>query len=203
MLDILPSATSAGESASLLIISVALVAFLAAGIKVRTLRSFQTEMLVFALVLFAAEVPRILGTLGVIDVSAYQDFGLEVHSASMVVLAVFVAYRVYGFRRPSQKLLAPMGGDEAIAEAIRSILSEKIGDSAAKAVQFYFDSRIASFDPGGYSRMLQKTFLGGAQPLVAMLVSELCTQFGLEHREGMDLSECVKEIRAKAKGSTP
>ena len=202
MADILPFATATGESTSLLLISGVLVIFAVASVKVRTLRSFQTEMLVFALVLFAAEVPRILGTLGFIDVTPYEDLGLEVHSASMVVLALFVAYRVYGFRRPSQKLLVPSSGDEAIAETIQSILREKIGESAAKAVQFYFDPRIAAFDPNGYSRMLERTFRGGAQPLVALLVSELCSRFEVEQRQGMDLSQCVREIRAKPKKPT-
>lgn len=70
---------------------------LAASVKGKSLRSFQFQMVLFAAVLFLAEVPRILGTLGVIGVSAFEEVGLEIHSASMVVLVGFAFYRIYGF----------------------------------------------------------------------------------------------------------
>jgi len=69
-------------------------------LRTKTLRSFQFEMFVFMLVLVVAEAPRIFETLGVFSGGDYYDLvGLEVHSVSMVVLALFVALRVYNFWR--------------------------------------------------------------------------------------------------------
>ncbi len=86
---------------SLILIAVALVIFSTAASKSRTMKSLQFQMLLFVLILFAAEIPRILGSLGVVDVASVEDLGLAVHSVSMVVLVGFMAYRVYGFMKES------------------------------------------------------------------------------------------------------
>ncbi len=65
--------------------------------KVKTWRSFQFEMFLFAFVLFVSEVPHILNTLGLISTLGYEAFGLTVHTFAMVVLSFFVAVRIYGF----------------------------------------------------------------------------------------------------------
>ena len=72
-----------------------ILAYLA--LRVRTRRSFQFEMFLFALVLGAAEVPHIALDMSGLDLGPLVTYGLEVHSVSMVILASFVAYRVYGF----------------------------------------------------------------------------------------------------------
>lgn len=88
-----------GELLSLAFIAATLLALLVAAARTRTVKSFQFQMFLFAAVLFTAEVPRILGTLGVIDVSSFEGVGLEIHSLSMVVLVCFAAFRIYGFLR--------------------------------------------------------------------------------------------------------
>jgi len=80
-----------------LVASFITIAYLAARVKTR--RSFQFEMFLFALVLAAAEVPKALLDMSGLDLGVLVTYGLEVHSASMVILAGFVAYRVYGFFR--------------------------------------------------------------------------------------------------------
>ncbi len=88
------------EALSLVLVlaSFAIVSYLA--FRTRTIRSFQFQMFLFMLVLAVAEVPRILETLGVFSGGPYYDLlGLEVHSVSMLVLAAFVALRVYDFWR--------------------------------------------------------------------------------------------------------
>ena len=85
-------------SLALIIASLAIISHLA--LRTKTVRSFQFEMFLFMLVLAASEVPRILETLGIITGGPYYDqLGLEIHSASMVVLTLFVAIRVYNFWR--------------------------------------------------------------------------------------------------------
>ena len=82
----------------LILASFAIIAYLA--LRTKTLRSFQFEMFLFMLVLAIAETPRILETLGLITEGHYYDLiGLEVHTVSMLVLAVFVALRTYKFWR--------------------------------------------------------------------------------------------------------
>ncbi len=86
----------------LVLASFAIITYLA--LRTKTFRSFQFELLLFMLVLAASEVPRILQTLGIITGGPYYDqLGLEIHSASMVVLTLFVALRVYNFRRGKPK----------------------------------------------------------------------------------------------------
>ena len=89
---------------------------------------------------------------------------------------------------------------EAVAEVIRSALERSFGRTTARAVDFYFDSRMAASDPSGYTNMLRKTFLGGAETLVEAITSELCQRYGVEHAHGMTLAECLISIRAKASG---
>ena len=72
-----------------------ILAYLA--LRVKTRKSFQFEMFLFALVLGAAEVPHIVLDISGLDLGPLVTYGLEVHSISMVILASFVAYRVYGF----------------------------------------------------------------------------------------------------------
>jgi len=98
-MSFLDSATDIGEYAALLFILVSFIIFLIAARRAGTVKSFQFEMLVFAVVLFSAEIPMTLGDLGIVNLSAIQDIGFELHSASMVLLAGFVAYRVLGFMK--------------------------------------------------------------------------------------------------------
>jgi len=56
-------------------------------------------MIVFTVVLVAAEIPRVLCSLRLVDLDWLVGVGVYLHGASMVVLAGFVAFRVYGFFR--------------------------------------------------------------------------------------------------------
>jgi len=99
-----PSGTTGalGTSAEVLSLAFVLAAFFVLAylaVRVKTRRSFQFEMFVFALVLGAAEVPKILDDLSGLDLGVMVTYGLEVHSLSMVILAGFVGYRIYGFFR--------------------------------------------------------------------------------------------------------
>lgn len=93
------SATTAAEIVTLALIfaSFLILAYLAA--KVKTFKSFQGEMFLFSLVLVVSEVPRVLGSLGLISLAGFGDLGLELHSVAMVVLTLFVAIRTYRFFR--------------------------------------------------------------------------------------------------------
>ncbi len=93
--------------------------------------------------------------------------------------------------------MIPEVQQEAVVEVIRNALERSFGRSTAKAVDFYFDSRVAVNDPTGYTRMLKKTFLGGADPLIEAITSELCKRYFVEHPQGMSLADCLVAIRGK------
>ncbi len=62
--------------------------------RAKTVKSFQFQMFVVLLVLTAAEVPHILSSIGVLDISGIEDIGLLVHTVSMIVLVGFISLRV-------------------------------------------------------------------------------------------------------------
>jgi hypothetical protein len=89
--------TQVGDFVSLLLITASFIVLALAARRIRVLRSFQVEMFIFGIVLFAAESPHILSSMGLIDVSSFEVDGLALHSVSMVILAGLVAYRIRGF----------------------------------------------------------------------------------------------------------
>ena len=98
MLDTsLGSLTETGGFVSLVLITASFIVLALAANRIRVLRSFQVEMFIFGVILFAAESPHILSTMGLINVSSFEVDGLALHSVSMVILAGLVAYRIRGF----------------------------------------------------------------------------------------------------------
>ncbi|MBI3841223.1 MAG: hypothetical protein HY297_04630 [Thaumarchaeota archaeon] len=98
MVDLEPL-TQLGEMTSLVLVVVVFILYLALAAKTRSVRSLQFQIFIVVLVLFAAELPRIIWTLGIVDLGDISSFGLELHSVSMVFLSAFLAYRIYGFLR--------------------------------------------------------------------------------------------------------
>jgi hypothetical protein len=75
----------------LIVASFLVVTYLA--YRAKTIRSFQFEIFVVLLVLVLAEIPKLLGDLGVIDISGIETTGLLIHTVSMVFLSVFILVR--------------------------------------------------------------------------------------------------------------
>ncbi len=88
--------------------------------------------------------------------------------------------------------------EESVVKVIRSALEISFGRSTAKAVDFYFDSRVAVGDPAGYTKMLRKTFLGGADSIIESITGELCKKYSVEHLHGMSLADCLLAIKARS-----
>ena len=86
-----------GEVTSLILVTIAFVMLAVMSTRSRTIYSFQFQMFLFGLILFISEVPKILGTLGLIDLASIEDIGLALHTVAMVPLSLFVAYRIYRF----------------------------------------------------------------------------------------------------------
>jgi hypothetical protein len=93
----LGSLAETGDFVSLVLITTSFIVLALAANRIRVLRSFQVEMFIFGIVLFAAESPHILSTMGLINVTSFEVDGLALHSVSMVILAGLVAYGIRGF----------------------------------------------------------------------------------------------------------
>lgn len=79
-------------SLTFIVLSLLVLAFLS--YRVKTVKSFQFELFIVALVIALAEVPRILDILGFIQTASIEGFGLLLHTASMILLAGFIMIRV-------------------------------------------------------------------------------------------------------------
>jgi hypothetical protein len=77
------------------------VTFLA--FRAKTTKSLQFEMFVVLLVLLISETPKILSDLGLVDVSGLADAGLTIHTFSMILLSLFIAFRASRYFRQGRR----------------------------------------------------------------------------------------------------
>lgn len=92
-------AVKIAETISLILVITSFAILTALAIRTKTLRSLQTQFFIFSLILIISEIPRILETLELIDVTPYKLPGLAAHTISMIALGSFVVYRAYRFLR--------------------------------------------------------------------------------------------------------
>lgn len=71
-------------------------------VKGQSIGNFRFQLSIFILIWVAAEIPHILDSLGVVDVSSYLTAGLMLHLISMIAFAVFVGSRSLRFLHPAQ-----------------------------------------------------------------------------------------------------
>jgi hypothetical protein len=191
------SAGAIAEILSLLLILASTVLIVYLNYRIRNIRTFQFEMLLFTIILVAAEIPRTLYSLGVIDLAFLSPTGLEIHSVSMVILALFVSYRTVGFFRGRQITAMAGSYEEVLLTSIREALVDGLGETSAKALDFYLDSRVLLTDPLEYERSMAK-FLGpGSKPVIEHLLDKVCSTAGIERSSVHSLEQCLAEARRK------
>lgn len=178
------------ELVSLVLIVAAFVVITYLTAKTRSRKSFQFEMFLFSLVLVAAEVPRVLYSLHVIDIDALSTIGLEIHSVSMVIITGFVLFRVRGFVSTSHALRTDFKG--VVQGAIENGITSGVGAETMKAMNFYVQSQMAVVDPDGYAKSLRKIFGSGAGVLLDAIVRSICEATKVERREGMSLADAIE-----------
>ena len=161
----------------------------------RSRKSFQFEMFLFTVVLVAAEIPRTLYSLGVIDIDSLSTFGLGIHSVSMIILTAFVAIRFNGFFRRGQVLGQDFEG--VVGSAIGTAIENAVGHDVMKSLDFYISTGIAVTDPQGYARALQKLFGSGSKVLVEAVVGGVCAATGIEPRPDTTLASAMEAGRQK------
>ncbi|GEM_PF-6481869 len=192
------SANNLGDWLSLARIFGTLMVLAVAASRTKTFGSLQTEMLAFVIILFTAEIPEILNTLGYASIAPIQDFGSELHAVSMVVLTGFVGYRVYGFSVRHEQLEPGSTGDQRIVEAIRGLLASNFGTMGAKAIDFYADANIAISNPEEYTKTLTNVFGKGTGHVLTAITQGLAKQFGISITDGAPLDECINLLGPKA-----
>jgi hypothetical protein len=191
------SAGAIAEIASLFLIIASTFLIVYLNFRVRNIRTFQFEMLLFTIILVAAEIPRTLYSLGVVDLDFLSLTGLEIHSVSMVILALFVSYRTVGFFRGRQITAMKGTYEEVLLTSIREALVDGLGETSAKALDFYLDSRILVTDPVEYEGSMAK-FLGpGSKPIIDHLLDKMCSSAGIERSSVQSLTQCLSEARRK------
>jgi len=80
---------------------------------------------------------------------------------------------------------------ETIRFAIDSAIAGVVGQSTARAINFYVDSRLAISDPDRYARSLSKIFGDGAKVLTDKIIDEVCLRSGLARSEVATIGEAV------------
>ena len=169
---------------------VALVIFASMALKARTLWSFRAQLSIFVLIWIAAELPRSLIVAGLVNFSADLSlFGLEAHTVSMVAFGVILVYRF--FRLPT--------GKTQLLKAIDEGLREALGDSPAKAIEFYVEPAIATVSIEGYTRALRRIFKVGSDVIEKRIAAKFCGSIGVEFVEkpGYDLAQYIREAQSK------
>jgi len=99
VVDLLYRAASIFEFISLAIL---LALFTNFAIKARSRSSLQFQLFIFLLIFVIAEIPRALWNIGLVDLSYYSQYGLPIHTLSMLLFAGFVIFkfrRTFGVRR--------------------------------------------------------------------------------------------------------
>jgi hypothetical protein len=92
--------TVIAETLSLALVLLAFIIMTALALRARSTRSLQFQLFVFTAILVAAEIPRILESVGLIVITEpLETGGLLLHTVSMAVLSGFVAHRTYRFLR--------------------------------------------------------------------------------------------------------
>ena len=90
----------AAELYSFIGILLSAIIFLRLALKARSIGAFRFQLSIFILIWVAAEVPHILDTIGLIDVSSYLELGLYLHLISMIIFAGFIGLRSLRFIHP-------------------------------------------------------------------------------------------------------
>jgi hypothetical protein len=87
------------ETFNLALILLAFAIFARLAFKGKSLGSFRFQLSIFLLIWALSEIPHIAQTLGLLATTSYDDLGLYLHAAAMVVFGLFVGWRSLKFAR--------------------------------------------------------------------------------------------------------
>jgi hypothetical protein len=73
------------------------ILFVRLAVSAGTVRSLQFQLALFLSIWTISEIPRVLDSIGVIDLSPIRLYGAMVHTVSMVLFGLFIGYRFSRF----------------------------------------------------------------------------------------------------------
>ena len=76
---------------------VALFLFLRMAVSAGTVRSLQFQLAAFLAVWSLSEIPRVLDSIGVINLAPFSLYGMMIHTVSMILFGFFITYRFSRF----------------------------------------------------------------------------------------------------------
>ena len=76
---------------------IAFALFVRMAVSAGTIRSLQFQLAGFLSIWTISEVPRVLNSIGALNLSAFSLYGTMTHTASMVAFAIFIVYRFSRF----------------------------------------------------------------------------------------------------------
>ena len=76
---------------------IAFVLFVRLAILAGTVRSLQFQLALFLSIWTISEIPRVLNSIGAIDLSPIALYGAMIHTVSMVLFGLFIGYRFSRF----------------------------------------------------------------------------------------------------------
>ena len=97
----------------------------------------------------------------------------------------------------SQGVRVTEGG---VAEAIQALLELDFGRSAAKAIVYYADPRVALSRPEEYTGTLSGIFGLGTEHLLASITFGLGSKFGVEVHEGTTFHQLMDSLKRRGVG---
>ena len=90
---------------TLILLVVSLGIFGTLAIQSRKIKSFQFQMSVFIMIWLASEFIGVLAKAGILNVSAYESIGHEIHLASMVAISIIFWTRFYLSSKKGNKFI--------------------------------------------------------------------------------------------------
>ena len=111
----------------------------------------------------------------------------------VVILLSFLVFRVRGFVMTSHVLRGDFTG--VVQSCVNDGISDSMGETTMKAMNFYVDSEGAVADPNGYAKSLGKIFGSGSGVLLEKIVLKICEATKVEKKQGMSLADVIKAGR--------
>jgi len=88
--------------------------------------------------------------------------------------------------------------DEKILLVIHQALFDMLGDTPAKAVDFFVGSRLAVREPDRYERAMKEVFRDGARVIIERVEKDLCALVGIQMQSWPSFSACLQTVESKS-----
>lgn len=186
--------TPISDLISLILILASAILLLRSLYKFRSFNTLQARLAIFISIFATGEVPNILGDMGFMDIGPYKLIGSSIHTLSMVILAIFIAYRwrIYVMK----EVVTDEEFDNILLEAVNNGLRKLLDENLVKVFKFYADVSIAVENPKKFSEILNKMFGDTSSVIMSSICEEIGRLMGIED-SWKNYEECVDKAKMK------